>query len=473
MSKKLAPLFPILWTVLVAVIVPVLVSCGHKHSVPDRSQEVNVFFQYDESLKPQVSKLNLNSDIVYNSTLAITTFNITVSCGDESFVVTNDSSQGRTYAAACESSLTSLTVADASGKEAVFTSTEKDRAVGKYLTTNAAGVFMVLSGAVNEQASEIKYDYNIFRNSSTLSQPAASQAATGGTKATTVTKAATGTKTTNTTNAVQGGTSTSSSFFIKASSVSGGAKNTCILARDGGVWCTGDNSAGQTGSANLLDTVPVPVHVQDITGALAVASGQSHSCILLGDKTVSCLGGNSHGQLGDGSVQGSRVPTPVVGLTGVTQIAAGQYHSCALLTGGEVRCWGENSDGQLGNASFTASNVPVAVVGVSTAVAVAAAGSNTTCAVLADTTARCWGGNGFGQLGNGSNFRSNVPVTVSGLSGVTAMAPGQNHTCAVFSAPAVLATQTKPATSAITGGVRCWGCQQHTVKQFKPDHANR
>ena len=54
-----------------------------------------------------------------------------------------------------------------------------------------------------------------------------------------------------------------------------------------------------------------------------------------------------------------------------------------------------------------------------------------TCARLADTTVRCWGYNGNGQLGDGTLTQRLTPVAVSGLSGVTQLAAGLYHVCAV------------------------------------------
>src|SRR5437870_10669467 len=42
-------------------------------------------------------------------------------------------------------------------------------------------------------------------------------------------------------------------------------------------------------------------------------------------------------------------------------------------------------------------------------------------------TAKAWGGNGQGQLGNGTTSNSATPVAVKELRGVTAMAAGEQH----------------------------------------------
>jgi alpha-tubulin suppressor-like RCC1 family protein len=107
-------------------------------------------------------------------------------------------------------------------------------------------------------------------------------------------------------------------------------------------------------------------------------------------------------------------------LSGVADISAAGYDTCALLSTGTVDCWGLNGNGQLGDGSTTDSLVPVQVVGeggsgVLTGVSQVATGGTHTCALFSAGTTACWGWNYYGELGNGTTTGSSTPVEVLGL----------------------------------------------------------
>jgi alpha-tubulin suppressor-like RCC1 family protein len=108
------------------------------------------------------------------------------------------------------------------------------------------------------------------------------------------------------------------------------------------------------------------------------------------------------------------VPVQVSGLSDAVEISA-DNHSCARLADGSARCWGHNASGQLGDSSTTQALVPVTVSGLTASVSLSARG-NSSCAVLARGTARCWGNNDYGQLGDASSGTNRLtPVGVVGL----------------------------------------------------------
>jgi alpha-tubulin suppressor-like RCC1 family protein len=193
------------------------------------------------------------------------------------------------------------------------------------------------------------------------------------------------------------------------------------LTSDGTVWAWGRNSWGQLGNGTWNNS-NVPVQVSGLTGITAIAAGAAYSLALKSDGTVWTWGDNGDGQLGNRTWDNSNLPVQVSGLTGITTIAAGDSHSLALKNDGTVWAWGYNRHGQLGNGTNKDSNVPVQVSGLTGITAISAAGDSHSIALKNDGTIWAWGDNGDGELGNGTNKDSNVPVQVSGLIGVTTIA---------------------------------------------------
>jgi alpha-tubulin suppressor-like RCC1 family protein len=138
--------------------------------------------------------------------------------------------------------------------------------------------------------------------------------------------------------------------------------------------------------------------------------------------TLRGWGFNGDGEIGNGTTNSSDVPVKVKLPSGtkITQVRAGCDHAIALTSTGRVLAWGYNFFGQLGDGLNTDSNVPVFVdMPQGVKVKTITAGQFHNLALASNGTAVfSWGDNRDGQLGNGTQTNSNTPVLVT-LGGVT------------------------------------------------------
>jgi len=228
---------------------------------------------------------------------------------------------------------------------------------------------------------------------------------------------------------------------VGAQTVASGTDFGCAVV-DGGVRCWGTNLDGRLGNP-IFGDVSTATDVATLepgtnAGVTAVATGFNFACAIA-NGALKCWGDNSFGQLGDGTTTSRS--SPIIAISaGVTSVSLGAAHACAVVNGG-AKCWGYNSLGELGTGDVSDRKVPTPVFGLSASVTQVASGGNYSCAV-ANGGLKCWGGNDYGQLGTNDNVPHPAgPVDVYQLaagSGVTfaAASSGGFSTCAVINGTA-------------------------------------
>ena len=184
-------------------------------------------------------------------------------------------------------------------------------------------------------------------------------------------------------------TPTSTIHSFKA--VTAGDSHSCGLRSDDTITCWGNNEHGRSNAPG---------------GSFkAVSAGNLHSCGLRSDDTITCWGYNGHGHTN----------APGGSFKAVT---ASGTHSCGLRSDDTITCWGYNGHGQTNapGGSFKA----------------VTAGGTHSCGLRSDDTITCWGNNGHGQTNApGGSFKA---VTASGT-----------HSCGLRS----------------DDTITCWGNNEH------------
>jgi hypothetical protein len=207
------------------------------------------------------------------------------------------------------------------------------------------------------------------------------------------------------------------SDVVALSPVSPSGHHTCAVTRTGDVMCWGSNDHGELGIPSTTKVVSA-TPVKALSSAKAVAAGNEFTCAITSGGQAMCWGHDDAYQLGDGVYSGGYVdnapPTAVVGLSGLTRMGAGGAHACAA-DATSVHCWGSDIDAELGDGHRGSDNPsPQPVVNVNAAVDLSL-GLRHGCARLPGGAVRCWGSNGSGELGDGTNYEQDLPVDVSGL----------------------------------------------------------
>lgn len=257
-----------------------------------------------------------------------------------------------------------------------------------------------------------------------------------------------------------------------AVAIDAGMDHTCVLHADGGVSCWGWNRDGQVGRGVGGHGHPdktewdafAPVRVEGITRATAISAVGTNTCARTDDGLVHCWGFASFGAIGDGGQSSGTRPSAVRELPYADEMHAGgcarggesvwcwghasgdgtdairslpvrvtgaepsmqlerDGFTCSLMVGGHVRCWGFS----LREDPLQLS--PIDIPGLADIERIRVGGA--ACACDAANEAMCWGGNFYGNLGDGSRHDRREPVRMPHWDGARDVELGSAHSCGI------------------------------------------
>jgi len=241
------------------------------------------------------------------------------------------------------------------------------------------------------------------------------------------------------------------SMYNSTDTISSSGSTICTITADYRVVCWGANDMGQLGQGNT-NSISNMVNITLTTAnhPVDIAVGKHHTCVVTSAGEIECWGQNNFGQLGRGFMcaYGSysngcngnfAVTSPgevqFNGQYGFVEVSVGDTHTCGILENGKVMCWGSNSDGQLGDGTNSDSSIPVYVSSAQSIYFTQIdLGKAHSCATNYSGEIYCWGRNSFGQLGDGTIQNRLTPTMVNlpiGYSAVS-VSSGGDHSCAIL-----------------------------------------
>ena len=262
----------------------------------------------------------------------------------------------------------------------------------------------------------------------------------------------------------------------------GGSFHTCVVTKDHDVKCWGSGAYGQLGQETTDDLGDAPGEMAALRAvylgagktAIAVSVGYSHSCAILNDRSLKCWGMGNDGRLGydssdhkgDAIGEMASLGTVNLGLDKTAlAVSAGADYTCALLNDHSIKCWGFNGFGQLGQDSTESIGDDVGEMAALSAVRLGsrslavAAGTSHTCALLRDHTVKCWGEGLDGRLGFDSvDTVGDAPGEMALLATVYLGTQSDGH---VYTAVSITVGQHHTCAILNDGKLKCWGRNAH------------
>ena len=200
---------------------------------------------------------------------------------------------------------------------------------------------------------------------------------------------------------------------VPVASVSAGQQRTCARSTVGAVYCWGAVWIDRENGLEVTRAQTSPELVPNAPAMASLSVGSFATCGTDASGFAYCWEANPRGQMGTGTLDGSRTPVRVASDLEFLQVSAGIVHSCGIVTSGAAYCWGDDSFGQLGVApsglaqrcggpTLPCSTVPVPVFGRQQFTEISTGLGSHVCGVTVRGNLYCWGLGLSGQRGDGT-----------------------------------------------------------------------
>lgn len=221
--------------------------------------------------------------------------------------------------------------------------------------------------------------------------------------------------------------------------LSAGNSHTAGIKTDGTLWVWGGNTFGQLGDGTFVRK-NTPKQVGAANNWVEVTAGYNQTFAIKSDGTLWGWGDNEFYQLGDGTTTIRNVPTQIGTATNWVKVAVGFNHAIAKKSNGTIWGWGANISGEVGTGSQQPHPTPIQI-GTATNWKTIECGQGHTLATKTNGTLWAWGINGYGRLGDGTTTDRETPVQIGTATNWVDAAGGNYHSIGLKS----------------DGSIWCWG----------------
>jgi alpha-tubulin suppressor-like RCC1 family protein len=215
---------------------------------------------------------------------------------------------------------------------------------------------------------------------------------------------------------------------------------TCGITVSGELKCWGTSNSGIGDGFNSRS---IPSLIDSGTTYQKVSVNSSNVCAITSTNSLKCWGNNSWGQVGDLTTTNRLTPILIHSGTLYKDISVGAFTTCALKVDGVVKCWGQNTFGGLGNGTtINSQSAVIADSGVSyNSLTKVGNTYSTFCGITTNGSLKCWGPNGYGQLGDTTYITKTSPTLIDGSEKYSYVSSGALSSCGVKT----------------NGEIKCWG----------------